>query len=96
MGTLLANSLAPGILDRYLALTGYDSQQTDEPRDPDEPANLWKPVDGADGADYGTRGRFDQVHDHSRQVWASQHHGVLAAAGAALVAGAAAAWWSRR
>lgn len=96
VGTLLANSLAPGILDRYLARTGYDSQQTDEPRYPDEPDNLWKPVDAADGADYGTRGRFEHGHDRSRQIWASQHHGVLAGAGAALVAAAGAAWWSRR
>src|SRR5437764_5773710 len=39
--TLLANAVAPGILDRYLARTGYKSQQTDEPHDPDQPANLW-------------------------------------------------------
>jgi hypothetical protein len=31
--TLLANAVAPGLLDRYLARTGYDSQQTSEPQD---------------------------------------------------------------
>src|ERR687894_2829264 len=29
VGTLLANAVAPGLLDRYLARTGFDSQQTD-------------------------------------------------------------------
>src|SRR5690349_23148800 len=28
VGTLLANAVAPGVLDRYLARTGYRSQQT--------------------------------------------------------------------
>src|SRR5205807_8884505 len=44
--TLLANAVAPGVLDRYLARTGYRAQQTDQPRDPDQPANLWQPADG--------------------------------------------------
>src|SRR5207237_316335 len=30
------NKLAAGLGDRYLARTGYDSQQTDEPADPDQ------------------------------------------------------------
>src|SRR4051812_48325334 len=38
--TLFANALAPGLLDRYLARTGFDSQQTDKPHDPNAPANL--------------------------------------------------------
>ena len=32
--TILANRVLPGLLDRYLAKTGYDSQQTSEPRSP--------------------------------------------------------------
>src|SRR3954452_14278087 len=44
MGTLAANAILPGLLDRYLARTGFSSQQTDEPQDPDRPANLWEPV----------------------------------------------------
>jgi NAD(P)-dependent dehydrogenase (short-subunit alcohol dehydrogenase family) len=34
VGTLAANAVAPGLLDRYLAKTGFGSQQTDQPRDP--------------------------------------------------------------
>lgn len=72
--TLIANNVAPGLLDRYLALTGYESQQTDELRDPNAPSNLWEPADGAGGHDYGAHGGFDtRAHDRSVQVWASQH-----------------------
>jgi NAD(P)-dependent dehydrogenase (short-subunit alcohol dehydrogenase family) len=89
-GTLLANAVVPGLLDRYLARTGYASQQTAEPRDRDRPANLWKPADGPDGTDYGTHGRFDaRSHGRSLQVWASQHHGVLGVAALGAVAWAA-------
>ena len=89
--TLAANAIAPGILDRYLARTGFGSQQTSEPRSPDQPANLWEPADGPDGRDFGAHGRFDdQSHPRSAQVWASHHHGALAALGLGLVAGAAA------
>ncbi len=86
VATLLANRVIPGLLDRYLARTGFTSQQTDEPRDPDQPANLWRPADGKDGHDFGAHGRFDdRAHAHSPQLWAAQHRGVLAmAAGAAL------------
>jgi len=85
--TLLVNAVAPGLLDRYLARTGFKSQQTDQPRPPDQPANLWKPADH--DRDFGAHGDFDaKSHSHSPQVWASQHHGVLAVAGG-LAAGAA-------
>src|SRR5213078_3484106 len=51
VGTLLGQKIAPALLDRYLAKTGYQSQQTGEKADPDRPHNLWKPVDGKDGHD---------------------------------------------
>jgi NAD(P)-dependent dehydrogenase (short-subunit alcohol dehydrogenase family) len=91
--TLVANAVAPGLLDRYLAKTGYSSQQTSEPRDPDQPTNLWKPADGPRGKDFGAHGEFDErATTRSWQLWASQHHGAVTAglAGAAA-AGAAAA-----
>jgi NAD(P)-dependent dehydrogenase (short-subunit alcohol dehydrogenase family) len=89
--TLLVNAVAPGLLDRYLARTGFDSQQTGEPRDPDQPVNLWEPADGPDGRDFGAHGDFgDRSWHRSPQVWASQHHGVLAAAAGAVAAGAVA------
>ena len=40
------NSLVPGLADRYLGKTGYDSQQYDGPDDPNRPNNLWQPVPG--------------------------------------------------
>jgi NAD(P)-dependent dehydrogenase (short-subunit alcohol dehydrogenase family) len=91
VGTLLGNKLAPGLLDRYLARTGYDSQQTGQPTDPDRPANLWAPADGPGGRDFGAQGSFGaRAKDRSLQLWLSQHHGLLAMAGGAVAAGAAA------
>ncbi|NUR06048.1 MAG: SDR family oxidoreductase [Nocardioidaceae bacterium] len=76
--TLVANAVAPGILDRYLARTGFDAQQTGQAREPDQPTNLWEPADGGSGHDFGAHGRFDsRSHGTSAQAWASQHHGVL-------------------
>ena len=88
VGTLAANAIAPGLLDRYLARTGFSGQQTDEPRDPNQPANLWKPADGPSGEDFGAHGRFDdQATRRAPQLWASQHHGVLAAFVTGVAAG---------
>jgi hypothetical protein len=96
-GTLLANAVVPGLLDRYLSRTGYDSQQTESPRGPDEPANLWEPADGARGADRGAHGEFDdEAKSRSWQLWASQHHGLLAAVGGGLAAAGAAWRFGRR
>jgi NAD(P)-dependent dehydrogenase (short-subunit alcohol dehydrogenase family) len=94
--TLLANAVAPGLLDRYLARTGFSSQQTAEPRPADEPGNLWHPVDDAHGPDEGAHGDFDaQAKSRSAQLWASQHHGTVALAGGALAA-AGLGWALRR
>ena len=54
---IVGDKIAPGLGDRYLARTGYDSQQTNEPEDPSRPDNLWNPVD--DEHDFGSHGRFD-------------------------------------
>ncbi|MEU6890528.1 SDR family oxidoreductase [Streptomyces sp. NPDC046557] len=92
--TLMANAVAPGLLDRYLARTGFDSQQTDTPRGADEPANLWEPADTRQ--DFGAHGRFDaSAHPRSFQWWATRHRGALAAA-TLCGAGAAAFAWARR
>ncbi|HKN99364.1 MAG TPA: SDR family oxidoreductase [Pseudonocardiaceae bacterium] len=89
--TLVANAVAPGLAERYLARTGYSSQQTDQPTPADQPANLWQPADGPSGQVYGAHGEFgDRSKRHSLQLWASQHHGTIAAGATALVAGAAA------
>ena len=86
-GTLIANKFAAGLLDRYLARTGYASQQTDQPRDPDQPSNLWEPADGVHGRDFGAHGIFDDKStSRSYQLWASQHERLLGAVAAGAVA----------
>jgi NAD(P)-dependent dehydrogenase (short-subunit alcohol dehydrogenase family) len=52
---VLGERIAPGLLDRYLARTGYDSQQTDEPLEGEREGNLFEPVPG----DVRAHGRFD-------------------------------------
>ncbi|MFC8519136.1 SDR family oxidoreductase [Streptomyces sp. NPDC057257] len=81
--TLLANAVAPGLLDRYLARTGFDAQQ--DPGEYDGFGNLWTPADGAHGRDFGAHGRFDEeaVSD-SPEGWVSRNRGRV---GAGLVAG---------
>jgi NAD(P)-dependent dehydrogenase (short-subunit alcohol dehydrogenase family) len=84
---ILGSRVAAGIADRYLALFGYGSQQTEEPDDPDRPYNLWTPVDA--GRDYGAHGRFDErATATSWQLWATKRRGALAAAAAAVGLGA--------
>jgi NAD(P)-dependent dehydrogenase (short-subunit alcohol dehydrogenase family) len=88
--TLVANRFVPALLDRYLARTGYRSQQTDQPADQHRPENLWQPADAPPGDDHGARGQFsDRAHDRSLQLWLSQHAGQVTAglAGAALASG---------
>lgn len=87
---IVANRIAPRLLDRYLGHMGFDSQQTDEPEDPSRPDNLWETVPGHQGA----HGRFDRwSHDRSFQLEASEHRAVL---GLAALAGAGVVWGLRR
>ncbi|MGB3895164.1 SDR family oxidoreductase [Mycolicibacter sinensis] len=88
VATLLAQKVAAPLLDRYLARTGYDSQQTSEYIDGTAVQNLWEPMDAA--TDHGAQGVFNgSSHAHSPQIWASGHAGLVAGAATALgVAGA--------
>jgi NAD(P)-dependent dehydrogenase (short-subunit alcohol dehydrogenase family) len=94
--TILGSRLAPGTLgDRYLARTGFDSQQTDEPASEERRRTdyLDAPVPG----DHGAHGRFDdEAKRGSAQLWLARHRGVLAAAGAGALAAAGAAVAARR
>jgi NAD(P)-dependent dehydrogenase (short-subunit alcohol dehydrogenase family) len=84
---IVGNKIAPGLLDHYLAKTGYDSQQHDGADDPNRPSNLWQPVPG----DHGAHGDFDnRANGQSLELWAATHRGPLAlvAAGVAGLAGA--------
>jgi NAD(P)-dependent dehydrogenase (short-subunit alcohol dehydrogenase family) len=91
---ILGNKVIPRELDYYLAWTGYDSQQTDEPVSSERKDNLWKPVD--DDEDRGAHGSFDdRARPRSYQWWANTHRGGLALAGASLVALAGATLFRR-
>ncbi|MFC8087697.1 SDR family oxidoreductase [Streptomyces sp. NPDC057340] len=97
VATLLGQKLAPGLLDRYLARTGYDGQQTDETVDPSRPVNLWKPPDDSAPDDYGAHGIFDdEAHPRSVQFWLSRHRRPLALAATGAVAAALAGGLRRR
>jgi len=69
---ILGNKIAPGLLDRYLARTGFESQQHDGAEDRNRPHNLWEPVDAQ--LDYGAHGSFDgRASSRSPQLWTSMH-----------------------
>jgi NAD(P)-dependent dehydrogenase (short-subunit alcohol dehydrogenase family) len=88
--TVLGNEVWPQFMDRYLARTGVAGQLTDVDQPADAPGNLWEPQDGPDGRDFGAAGRFsDQEWNRDAQIWASRHHGAVAAVGAAGLAGLA-------
>ena len=71
---ILANRIAPGLIDRYLAKYGYSSQMSDEPVPPDAPNNLFEPVPGP----YGAHGRFDsRARDWSWEVFTSRHRNAM-------------------
>ncbi len=95
VATVLANKLTPGLVDRYLSGTGFDSQQTDEPVDPDREDNLWEPV----GGEHGANGVFDAgVHDRSFQLELTipKRAGVAVGGVAALAALVRGAWELRK
>lgn len=71
---ILANRIAPGIIDRYLASAGYSGQLENEPLPDNAPNNLFEPVPGP----YGAHGRFDQrARDHSWEVLISRHRNAV-------------------
>lgn len=80
---IVGNRLAPWFADWVLSKSGYKGQQTEVPKDPDRPHNLWEPVPG----DHGAHGRFDdQSVNHSKELWLSLNRGkVAAAAGLAAI-----------
>jgi NAD(P)-dependent dehydrogenase (short-subunit alcohol dehydrogenase family) len=79
---IVADKIAPGLLDRYLARTGYDSQQYDGAEDPNRPDNLWHPIPG----DRGAHGTFDaRATDRTPQLWANEHRVAVALAALTLI-----------
>jgi NAD(P)-dependent dehydrogenase (short-subunit alcohol dehydrogenase family) len=89
VAVIAGNKIASGLFDRYLAKTGYDSQQTDQPADPDRPDNLWAPLPG----DHGAHGRFAaRSTKSSPQTWVNEHLAIVIG----LAVGGAAMMWSAR
>lgn len=83
---ILANRIAPGLIDRYLAKAGYSGQLSDQPTGPDAPANLFHPVPG----DYGAHGRFDsRSKTGSWEMFTDRHRTAFWAAAAIAVLGCA-------
>ena len=81
VGVIVANKFVPGLLDHYLARSGYDSQQYDGAEDPNRPNNLWQPVPG----DHGAHGAFDaRARSWSPQLWTSEHRTLVALAAIGL------------
>jgi short-subunit dehydrogenase len=83
--SIVGNKIFPGLLDRYLGEKGYEGQQTEQAKDPNQPDNLWEPVPG----DHGAHGTFDaKAHRHSSEFWFAKNRNQLGwvAAGCVLFA----------
>jgi NAD(P)-dependent dehydrogenase (short-subunit alcohol dehydrogenase family) len=88
VAAIWGDKVAPAILDRYLAATAFDGQQTDVPADPNRPDNLWHPLPG----DHGAHGRFDDRSVRSSpQTWINERLPAMA-----ILAGAAVLLWRAR
>jgi short-subunit dehydrogenase len=88
---IVANAIAPGLLDVYLGRTGYRAQQDTSLPGAGRPANLWEPVASL----HRVHGRFDAEAKHaSASLWADTHRGLLVCA--ALGIGACVARGLRR
>ncbi|CAN5523290.1 hypothetical protein BH18ACT1_BH18ACT1_12340 [soil metagenome] len=88
VATTWASKLVPGLVDRYLARSNIEAQQTDTPIDPDRPDYLFEPVPG----DPGAHGIFDDEAVHrSVRVAVTTHRAVLAAGAGAIGLGGLAA-----
>ena len=81
---ILANRIAPGLIDRYLAKAGYKGQLTHDKLSADPPANLFEPVPG----DYAAHGRFDkQARLGSWEMFTDRYRIALGVLGSAVGAG---------
>ncbi|TWF81990.1 short-subunit dehydrogenase [Pseudonocardia hierapolitana] len=88
VATILANRMAPWLLDRYLARTAVPGQEDPAHDPPSSRTNTWQPPAG----DLGAHGEFDdEAHAHSPQAWLTRHRAVALVGGLALAAGAGAA-----
>ncbi|WP_340373882.1 SDR family oxidoreductase [Streptomyces sp. SS7] len=95
VATIWANRLAPALLDRYLARTGFAAQQTDR-RPPSHESNLFAPADQREGADRGAHGAFDTAsRSRSFEAAVARHPAASAVAAAVAATATATAVWRR-
>jgi hypothetical protein len=78
----LGNQLAPGLLDRYLASSGYKGQLTPEAQPDNAPSNLFEPVAG----EYDAHGRFDEESRSMSWQFFIDRHRIAAVAGVLTLA----------
>jgi len=72
--SIIGNKFFPGMLDRMMARTGYEGQQTSVPEIPGRRHNLWEPVPG----NHSSHGTFDKIaKDTSQTLWFSMHPGMF-------------------
>ncbi|MDP9442750.1 MAG: SDR family oxidoreductase [Actinomycetota bacterium] len=75
--------VSPWLVDRYLARTNIEAQQTEIPLPEGHRSYLWDSLPG----DHSAHGIFDdESHDTSRQLWLTMHRAPVAGATATLVA----------
>jgi NAD(P)-dependent dehydrogenase (short-subunit alcohol dehydrogenase family) len=92
---IVGDKIMPGLLDHYLAKNGFDSQQTNEPEDPNRPDNLWSAVDAEN--DHGVHGSFAaRAHAQSPQLWATMRRNWIIPALLLLGASVIGGWRSAR
>jgi short-subunit dehydrogenase len=87
------NKLVPGALDRYLATRSF--AQTNQPRDPARPDNLWGPVAGP----FGAHGPFDDdAKPRSWQLRLTKHRVAASLAAVGLIGAVVAfrSWFAGR
>jgi short-subunit dehydrogenase len=91
---ILANKLVPAIADRYLARTGYSSQQIAGMLvAKGRPDNLFDPVPSL----AATHGMFDdQAKTRSLQTWLTTHRGIAVGAVVGCAAAATGVWCGAR
>lgn len=84
VAAIVGQRVIPGLLDRYLGKTGYESQQIKgEPRDPNAPNDLYNYVPGAHSA----RGRFaNRSKRTSAEIFVTLHRTWFMAAAALILA----------
>lgn len=74
LGVVLAQKFVPRLLDRYLARTCVEGQQSPQPIPPDRPDNLWTPVPGP----YAAQGTFgEHAWTRSPEFWATRNRAWL-------------------